>query len=151
MAMVRSLGNEYSHFVSSLLLFQSLEKDRLKEAFLAEELQCMWHPESTTAPEAVLFASGSTCKCPPSVLGSFCKYSNHCVHKCQNLVKAKCNYLSQKSKCTKKGGNAANQASDASSSSQAPAELSSSSQSTSQAMEFAGNASLHSFDPSLLR
>ena len=92
--------------------------------------------------------SGSTCKCPPSVLCSFCKYSNHCVHKCQNLAKAKSNYLSQKSKRTKKGGNAANQASDASNSSQAPAESSSSSQSTSQAMEFAGNASLHSFDPS---
>ena len=41
MAMVRSLGDEYSHFASSLLLFQSLEKDRLKEAFLAEELQHM--------------------------------------------------------------------------------------------------------------
>ena len=41
MAMVCSLGDEYSHFASSLLLFQSLEKDRLKEAFLAEELQHM--------------------------------------------------------------------------------------------------------------
>ena len=49
MAMVCSLGDEYSHFASSLLLFQSLEKERLKEAFLAEELQCKHHPESTTA------------------------------------------------------------------------------------------------------
>ena len=48
MAMVRSLGDEYSHFVSSLLLFQCLEKDRLKEAFLAEELQCMRCPEYTS-------------------------------------------------------------------------------------------------------
>jgi len=148
MAMVRSLGDEYSHFVSSLLLFQSLEKDRLKEAFLVEELQHMQRHEATTASEAVLFASGSTCKYPPSVSCSFCKYSNHCVHKCQNLVKAKSNYLSQKSKRTKKGGNATNQASDASSSSQPPAESSSSSQSASQAMEFTGNASLRSFDPS---
>jgi len=53
MAMVRSLGDEYSHFASSLLLFQSLEKDRLKEAFLAEELQHMWHPEATTVSEAL--------------------------------------------------------------------------------------------------
>ncbi|KIO02022.1 hypothetical protein M404DRAFT_72895, partial [Pisolithus tinctorius Marx 270] len=37
MAMVRSLGEEYSHFASSLLLFQSLDKEELKEAFLAEE------------------------------------------------------------------------------------------------------------------
>ena len=143
MAMVHSLGDEYSHFVSSLLLFQSLEKDRLKEAFLAEELQCMHHPESTSGSEAVLFASGSNCKCPPSVSCSFCEYSNHCVHKCQNLIKAKSNYLSQKSKRNKKGGN-----SDTSSSSQPPAESSSGSQSASQAMEFAGNASLHSLDPS---
>ena len=148
MAMVHSLGKEYSHFVSSLLLFQSLEKDRLKEAFLAEELQHMHHPEAPTVSEAILFTSGSTCKCPPSVSCSFCKYSNHYIHKCQNLVKVKSNYLAQKTKCTKKGGNAANQASDASTSSQPPAESSSGSQSTSQAMEFAGNASLHSLDPS---
>lgn len=139
MAMVRSLGEEYSHFASSLLLFQSLEKDRLKEAFLAEELQRMRRPESTTGSEAVLFASGSSCKCPPSTSCSFCEYSNHCVHKCQNLLKAKTNYLSQKTKRTKKGGNAANQASDASSSSQPSADASSGTQSASQAMEFAGN------------
>jgi len=152
MAMVHSLGDDYSHFASSLLLFQSLEKDRLKEAFLVEELQHIQHPEATTASEAVLFTSGSTCKCPPSVSCSFCEYSNHCIHKCQNLnlnlVKAKSNYLSQKVKCTKKGGNTANQASDVSSSSQPPAESSSGSQSASQAMKFAGNASLHSLDPS---
>ena len=93
MAMVCSLSDEYSHFASSLLLFQSLEKDRLKEAFLAEELQHMCRPEAPTASEAVLFASGSTCKCPPFVSCSFCEYSNHCVHKCQNLVKANSNYL----------------------------------------------------------
>ena len=144
--MVRSLGDEYSHFASSLLLFRSLEKDRLKEAFLEEELQRMRCLESTTASEAVLFASGSTCKCPPSVSCSFCKYSNHCVHKYQNLVKPKSNYLSQKSKRNKKGGNTANQASDASSSFQTPAEAFSSSQSASQAMEFTGNGSLCSFD-----
>ena len=46
------------------------------------------------------------------------------------------------------GGNSANQASDASTSSQPPAESSSGSHSASQAMKFAGNASLHSLDPS---
>ena len=148
MAMVRSLGDEYSHFVSSLLLFQCLEKDRLKEAFLAEELQCMRCPEYTSGSEAILFASGSNCKCPPSVSCSFCEYSNHCIHKCQNLVKAESNYLSQKSKHTRKGGNSTNQASDTSSSSQPPGESSSGSQSTSQAMECTGNASLRSLDPS---
>jgi len=94
------------------LLFQSLEKERLKEAFLAEELQCKHCPESTTGSEAVLFASGTSCKCLPTVSCSFCKYSNHCIHKCQNLVKA--NYLSQKGKHSKKGVDTANKASDAS-------------------------------------
>ena len=61
MAMVRSLGDEYSHFVSSLLVFQSLEKDKLKEVFLAEELQRIRCPESTSGSETVLFASGSNC------------------------------------------------------------------------------------------
>jgi len=148
MAMVQSLGDDYSHFASSLLFFQSLEKERLKEAFLAEELQCKHRPESTTGSETILFTSGTSCKCPPSVSCSFCEYSNHCVHKCQNLVKAKSNYLSQKSKHSKKGGDTANKASDASSSSQLPADLSSGSQSASQAMEFAGNASLRLLDPS---
>ena len=111
-------------------------------------MQCMRRHEPTTGSEAVLFASGSNCKCPPSVSCSFCKFSNHSIHKCQNLVKAKSNYLSQKSKCNKKGGNSANQAFDASSSSQPPAESSFGSQSASQVMEFAGNASLRSLDPS---
>ena len=116
MAMVHSLGDEYFYFASSLFLFQSLEKDGLKEAFLVEELQHMHWPESTSGSEAILFTSGSNCKCPPSVSCSFCKYSDHCIHKCQNLVKAKSNYLVQKTKHTKKGGNTANQASDVSSS-----------------------------------
>ena len=119
MAMVCSLGDEYSHFASSLVLFQSLEKEGLKEALLAEELQCKHHPKSSTASETILFASGTSCKCSPSISCSFCEYSNHCIwNKCQNLLKAKTNYFSWKSKHTKKGGNATNQASDASSSSQ---------------------------------
>jgi len=39
MTMVRSLGEEYSHFASSLMLLKSLDKDKLKAAFLAEESQ----------------------------------------------------------------------------------------------------------------
>jgi hypothetical protein len=37
MTMVRSLGEEYSHFVSSLMLLKSLDKSELQAAFLAEE------------------------------------------------------------------------------------------------------------------
>ena len=39
MTMVCSLGEEYSHFASSLMLLKSLDKDELKAAFLAEESQ----------------------------------------------------------------------------------------------------------------
>jgi len=37
--MVRSLGEEYAHFASSLMLLKSLDKGELKAAFLAEESQ----------------------------------------------------------------------------------------------------------------
>ena len=36
MTMVRSLGEEYAHFASSLMLLKSLDKGELKAAFLAE-------------------------------------------------------------------------------------------------------------------
>jgi hypothetical protein len=39
MTMVRSLGEEYAHFASSLMLLKSLDKGELKAAFLAEESQ----------------------------------------------------------------------------------------------------------------
>ena len=37
MTMVHSLGKEYLHFASSLMLLKSLDKNELKAAFLAEE------------------------------------------------------------------------------------------------------------------
>ncbi|KIN93804.1 hypothetical protein M404DRAFT_170144 [Pisolithus tinctorius Marx 270] len=98
MAMVCSLGDEYSHFASSVLLFQSLHKEKLKEAFLAEELQRKRRPEAPTS-ETALFSSSSNCRCPTSTPCSFCEFLGHCVHKCQNLAKVKSVYLSQCCKC----------------------------------------------------
>ncbi|OAX30845.1 hypothetical protein K503DRAFT_669530, partial [Rhizopogon vinicolor AM-OR11-026] len=45
MTMVRSLGKEYSHFTSSLMLLKSLDKGELQAAILAEESQRRRRPE----------------------------------------------------------------------------------------------------------
>ncbi|KAJ8579507.1 hypothetical protein M405DRAFT_715313, partial [Rhizopogon salebrosus TDB-379] len=45
MTMVHSLGKEYSHFASSLMLLKSLDKSELQAAFLAEESQCRSRPD----------------------------------------------------------------------------------------------------------
>ncbi|KIO13203.1 hypothetical protein M404DRAFT_48676, partial [Pisolithus tinctorius Marx 270] len=152
MAMVRSLGDEYSHFASSLLLFQSLDKEKLKEAFLAEESQRKHRPEATGL-ESTLFTTSSNCKCATTAPCLFCEFLGHCVHKCHPLAKAKSNYLSQKASRKKKTPNTTNQASSVSPSTQTPATPSTTTpanQSASQAVEFAGNASLHFSDPSSL-
>jgi hypothetical protein len=47
MTMVHSLGEEHSHFASSLMLLKFLDKSELQAAFLAEESQCR-HPSGKT-------------------------------------------------------------------------------------------------------
>jgi hypothetical protein len=53
MTMVRSLGEEYSHFASSLMLLMSLDKGELQAAFLAEEAQRRRRPEGPGADAAL--------------------------------------------------------------------------------------------------
>lgn len=141
MAMVRSLGEEYAHFASSLLLFHSLDKEKLKEAFLAEESQRKRRPDAGGSDHA-LFTSTANCKCPSSSACSFCDYQGHCIHKCERMERSKAFYRSRKNKKDKKPANNTNQASSPSASSQATGTApttSSSSQSASQAVKFAGN------------
>ncbi|EGN91405.1 hypothetical protein SERLA73DRAFT_80536, partial [Serpula lacrymans var. lacrymans S7.3] len=40
MAMIRALPDQYAHFTSSLLLLGTLDKTQLRDAFLAEEVNC---------------------------------------------------------------------------------------------------------------
>ncbi|KAG1756178.1 uncharacterized protein EDB91DRAFT_1241276 [Suillus paluster] len=60
MTMVRSLGEEYNHFASSLMLLKSLDKEELKSAFLAEELQRKRRPEGPTGDSALFTSSGES-------------------------------------------------------------------------------------------
>ena len=155
MAMVRSLGEEYSNFASSLMLLKSLDKEELKAAFLAEETQRRRRPEGPGGDSALFTASG-TCRCPPTVTCSFCERHGHCTHKCQALKNARDRYkANQGNNNHRKAGRNANKASDTSSASP-PAPTSSSTtpastttspstqktpQSAQQVTEFAGNAS----------
>jgi hypothetical protein len=76
MTMVRSLGEEYSHFASSLMLLKSLDKGELKAAFLAEESQRRRRPDGPSA-DAALFTSSATCNCRPGVTCFFCEQPGH--------------------------------------------------------------------------
>jgi hypothetical protein len=59
MTMVHSLGKEYSHFASSLMLLKSLDKNELQAAFLAEESQRRCRPEGPGG-DAALFTASTT-------------------------------------------------------------------------------------------
>src|ERR1700709_1729010 len=90
MTMVRSLGGEYSHFASSLMLLKSLDKSELQAAFLAEEAQCRRRPEGPGGDTAMFSMSG-TCKCGPTATCYFCEQPGHCTHKCHAYKQAKNN------------------------------------------------------------
>jgi hypothetical protein len=61
MTMVRSLGKEYAHFASSLMLLRSFNKSELQAAFLAEESQRRRRPEGHGG-DAAMFSTSGTCK-----------------------------------------------------------------------------------------
>src|ERR1700709_966742 len=76
MTMVRSLGGEYSHFASSLMLLKSLDKSELQAAFLAEEVQRRRCPEGPGG-DAAMFSTSGTCKCGPTATCYFCEQPGH--------------------------------------------------------------------------
>ena len=162
MTMVRSLGEEYAHFASSLMLLKSLDKGELKAAFLAEESQRRRCPEGPSG-DAALFTSSTTCHCRPGVTCYFCEQPGHYTHKCQAFKQAKVNAKANQGRPMHHKH--ANKASEASASSSTPSAPSGSSttppaaptapgnaqnttQSAQSVTEFAGNASLRSFDSS---
>src|ERR1700710_2359842 len=69
MTMVRSLGEEYSHFASSLMLLKSLDKSELQAAFLAEESQRRRRPEGPGG-DAAMFSTSGTIQRTGSLLSS---------------------------------------------------------------------------------
>ena len=80
MAMICSLGPEYSNFVSSLALLTNLDKIKVKAAFQTEEINCCPHsdalPISTT--DSALSTSSSGRNCPKNAPCEFCDKPRHC-------------------------------------------------------------------------
>src|ERR1700709_1628163 len=165
MTMVRSLGEEYSHFASSLMLLKSLDKSELQAAFLAEEAQRRRRPEGPGS-DAAMFSTSGTCKCGPTATCYFCEQPGHCTHKCHAYKQAKNNAKANAGRSGQgRRPRNANKASETpAASSTLPGTPTSStttlgtpttsqnaqhtSQSAQSVTEFAGNASLCSFDPS---
>jgi hypothetical protein len=144
------------------MLLKSLDKSELQAAFLAEESQRRRHPEGPGGDTA-LFTASTTCHCCPGVTCYFCEQPGHCTHKCHAFKQAKSN-----AKATAGHSGQARHPKNANKASETPAAsstppasssttpgtstVSQNTQQTSQSAqsirEFAGNASLHSFDPS---
>ncbi|OAX30504.1 hypothetical protein K503DRAFT_705190, partial [Rhizopogon vinicolor AM-OR11-026] len=139
---------------SSLMLLKSLDKGELQAAFLVEESQ-RWRCPEGPSTDAALFALSNTCKCGPK------RPPGHCTHKCSAFKQAKTNVKANNNgrwRCTRN----ANKASEMLTSSPTTPAASTSStsaptvppsaqntpQSTQSVREFAGNASLCSFDSS---
>ncbi|KAG0693050.1 hypothetical protein DFH29DRAFT_1007700 [Suillus ampliporus] len=147
MTMVRSLGEEYSHFASSLMLLKSLDKEELKAAFLGEEIQRKRRPEAPSGDSA-LFTSSGECRCG----------TKHHLPTSRAKDQAKSGNGRGKGNKHAKSANKASEANTpphntptASTSSSTTPATSTNAQSTTQnanITEFAGNASLRSFDPS---
>ncbi|OJA16490.1 hypothetical protein AZE42_13552 [Rhizopogon vesiculosus] len=152
MTMVRSLGEEYSHFASSLMLLKSLDKGELKAAFLAEESQCRRRPEGPSS-DAALFTASGTCRCGSTVTCYFCEQPGHCTHKCNALKQAKNKVKANngRGRCTRNANKASETPTSSTSGSTtptAPPSTQNMPQSAHSVTEFAGNASLRSFDSS---
>ena len=144
MAMMHALGDESKHFTSSLALLTDLDMDKVKVVFQMEEINR--RPCSEASTLSVLSASTSTCHCNPSLPCAFCDKAGHCQCKCYTLQRTKDTY-----KSSKRSGRQPNQANTIST---APATHSTTSTTditnvaSQDVVECAGNASLHSIDPS---
>jgi len=72
MALIRALPEEYSHFSTSLLLLDSLDKKRIIQAFCSEELNCQRQVETVNRAKAYhTSSSGRSGSC------NYCKKSGH--------------------------------------------------------------------------
>ena len=100
MAMTRSLGPEYSNFMSSLALLTDLDKVKVKAAFQTEEINCCPCLDTLPIPttDSALITSLSGYNCPKNMPCEFCDKPRHCQCKCYSLQQAKKYYKSNKGK-----------------------------------------------------
>ncbi|KAJ2921828.1 hypothetical protein H1R20_g15267, partial [Candolleomyces eurysporus] len=74
MVLIRALPDEYSHFVSSLLLMDKLDKDTVQQAFLTEEIQ--------RRRRAAMAAASAPLQC------EFCSRPGHAQSTCRTFARA---------------------------------------------------------------
>ncbi|KIJ67269.1 hypothetical protein HYDPIDRAFT_84712, partial [Hydnomerulius pinastri MD-312] len=80
MTMIKSLGDEYSNFASSLILLKSLDNEEIKAAFLAEETNRRRRADASG--DSALSTTSGACRCSPNAPCDFCEKPGHCSHRC---------------------------------------------------------------------
>ncbi|KAJ3558122.1 hypothetical protein NM688_g1102 [Phlebia brevispora] len=140
MTLIRALPEEYLSFASSLQLMDKFSKEKLQEAFVAEELRTHHQDSliSTSASLAAALAAGSP---STTLVCSFCVLPGHTQVTCYRYNEAKSlasKAAQEKRKKKSKGGKGGQNAAAAQDSADA----------TQEVAEFAGKASFHSNSPS---
>ena len=100
MAMTRSLGPDYSNFMSLLALLTDLDKVKVKATFQTEEINHCPRLDALPIPttDSALTTLLSECNYPKNMPCKFCDKPGHCQCKCYSLQQAKKYYKSNKSK-----------------------------------------------------
>ena len=100
MALICSLGPDYSYFTSPPALLTDLDKDKVKAAFQTEDINRRPHPDMSITTTSALSATtiATSCKCDLSSPYTFCEKSGHCVGKCFALQHTKTIYKMSKGK-----------------------------------------------------
>ena len=132
MALIRSLPNEYKSLLQSLMLYNDLNKTKIREAFLAEETKSQRRGEQSIAgmSEIALARSDNS---KTELECDFCSIKGHTSQTCWKLVSA-CNYARRPHPPRKQTANTANNETEAP-----------------NVIESAGNASLCHISSSLLQ
>jgi len=79
MVLIRTLPDDYSHFVSLLLLLDKLDKETITQAFLTEEIQHHCHTTDAANVSAAAMAAAAAAS-PMSC--EFCSISSHIMASC---------------------------------------------------------------------
>ena len=89
MTLLRALPDEYSSFASSLQMLDKLEKAKIQEAFVAEELLRNRSNNSRDVPSGALSASALATSTPTTVTCEFCSLPGHSQSTCHHYRTAK--------------------------------------------------------------
>jgi hypothetical protein len=88
MVLIRALPDEYSHFVSSLLLMDKLDKDTVQQAFITEEIQRR-RRAADVGSVAAMVAASAPLQC------EFCSRPGHAQSTCRTFARAQENARKQ--------------------------------------------------------